>query len=156
MTPHTHPLPCRATLGHHFSSWTFGNFLDKWFLNDALYLIFGYLKFDIPSFVPLCSMPAALRRPQQKQVLDFQSMSYLRNHWFLYFLVFAPCAACLRRFADLKKKPSWIFRAYQEAPRRHPGHPGGSRRSWKQKVEHLSAKMQKFPKHVDFTVCFWW
>ena len=56
-----------------------------------------------PSFVPLNSVPAALRRPQKKQVLDFQSMSYLRNQRFLYFLVFVPCAACLRRFADLRK-----------------------------------------------------
>ena len=54
------------------------------------------------AFCSLCSMPAALRNPQKNTVLDVQSMSYLRNHRFLYFLVFAPCAACLRRFETLK------------------------------------------------------
>ena len=52
----------------------------------------------------LNSVPAALRRPQKKQVLDFQSMSYLRNS--LVPLNSVPAA--LRR---PQKKQSWISRA---------------------------------------------
>ena len=43
--------------------------------------MFDIWPFDIPSFVPLNSVPAALRRPRKKQknVLDFQHMSYLTD-----------------------------------------------------------------------------
>ena len=36
--PHDHPKPCRATLSRHFSSWTFANFLDKWYVNDEFFV----------------------------------------------------------------------------------------------------------------------
>ena len=35
-----------------------------------------------------------------------------------------------------------------------PGQPGGPGQAGAQKVEHLSAKMQKLPKHVNFIMCF--
>ena len=38
-----------------------------------------YTFHELSSILLLNSVPAALRRPQKKQVLDFQSMSYLRN-----------------------------------------------------------------------------
>ena len=47
------------------------------------------------SLCTLCSMPQALFFPPKKPILDFPSMSFLRSHRFVYFLEFAPCAACL-------------------------------------------------------------
>ena len=84
------------------------------FICICMYLYMRYMYFYVLSlinkhFCSLCSMPQALVFPAKRPILDFRSMLYLRNHRFVHFLGFAPCAACRRRcFPENKKTRSWI------------------------------------------------
>ena len=68
-----------------------------WYVCICVVDVFYAFLIHLPRFVLGDRVPAALRRPREKHDPDV-------------FIKFVCFATCLRRFGDLKKRHSWIFR----------------------------------------------